>query len=194
VSIFTLNRTDSEEQLIKKCQKRDPRAQKALYEKFSPKMMMVCRRYVNRIEDAEEILSNGFIKVFTHLDDYQFKGSFEGWIRTIMVREALMYIRSRKFIVEYTDQLEKFDQEAGPDPSMDLNQEYLLEMIDSLPDGYRTIFNLYAIEGFKHHEIAGMLNISESTSKTQLLRARALLQHKINTLEKKNHLATIETH
>jgi RNA polymerase sigma factor (sigma-70 family) len=157
-------------------------------------MMMVCRRYVNQIEDAEEILSNGFIKVFSHLDDYQFKGSFEGWIRTIMVREALMHIRSKKYIVEYTDQLERYDHEAGPDPSMDLNQEYLLKMIDSLPDGYKTIFNLYAIEGFKHHEIASMLNISESTSKTQLLRARAFLQNKINSLEKKNHLATINTH
>lgn len=182
--IFTLNKAIDEETLIKRCVKRDPKAQKALYEQFASKMMGVCRRYLSNVEEAEEALSNGFIKVFTNLERYESKGSFEGWIRKIMVRECLMYLRSKKSFVEYTDQIEKHDTQIAFGADLELDKEELMTLIDELPDGYRTVFNMYAIEGYKHQEIAVMLNISESTSKTQLLRARKLLQTKIEELEK----------
>lgn len=182
--IFTLNKAIDEETLIKRCLKRDPKAQKALYEQFASKMMGVCRRYLSNVEEAEEALSNGFIKVFTNLERYESKGSFEGWIRKIMVRECLMYLRSKKSFVEYTDQIEKHDTQITFGADLELDKEELMTLIDELPDGYRTVFNMYAIEGYKHQEIAVMLNISESTSKTQLLRARKLLQTKIEELEK----------
>jgi len=182
--IFTLNKAIDEDTLIKRCVKRDPKAQRALYEQFAPKMMGVCRRYLSNVEEAEEALSNGFIKVFTNLERYESKGSFEGWIRKIMVRECLMYLRSKKSFVEYTDQMEKHDTQVAFGADLELDKEELMTLIDELPDGYRTVFNMYAIEGYKHQEIAVMLDISESTSKTQLLRARKLLQTKIEELEK----------
>lgn len=182
--IFTLNKAIDEETLIKRCVKREHKAQKALYDQFASKMMGVCRRYLSNLEEAEEALSNGFIKVFTNLEGYESKGSFEGWIRKIMVRECLMYIRSKKTFVEYTDQIEKHDTQIAFGADLELDKEELMTLIDELPDGYRTVFNMYAIEGYKHQEIATMLNISESTSKTQLLRARKLLQTKIEELEK----------
>lgn len=183
MKLFTLNRITDEETLIVRCKKKDPKAQRVLYDLYSAKMMAVCRRYVPTFEEAEEVLSNGFIKVFTNLDNFEFKGSFEGWIRKIMVRESLMHLRSRKSFVEYTDQLEKHDKVSDVAPTMELDQEELTALINELPDGYRTVFNMYVVEGYKHQEIASMLEITESTSKTQLLRARKILQQRIKEIE-----------
>lgn len=169
--------------MIRQCVDHNPSAQRRLYEKYAGIMLGVCRRYMGNTEEAEEALSNGFIKVFKHIDRFEFKGSFEGWIRQIMVRECLMYIRSKKQSIMYTDTLEDFDTPASFEPELELDTEELLLMIDALPDGYKTIFNLYAIEGYKHHEIAEMLQISVSTSKTQLMRARKILQKGVENLE-----------
>lgn len=172
-----------DETLIRRCLRQDPKAQRLLYERFAPKMMAVCRRYLNRSEEAEEALSNGFIKVYSNLESFSFKGSFEGWIRMIVVRECLMYLRGKKLVVDYTDQMEKLDKASDFQTDMTLETEDLMALVQDLPDGYRTVFNLYVIEGYKHQEIAEMTGITESTSKTQLLRARNMLQQKIKNVE-----------
>jgi len=179
VKLFTFNKAYDESAVILKCIRKDPKAQRELYEKYASKMLGVCRRYLYGMEEAEEALSNGFIKVFTNLESFGNKGSFEGWIRKIMVRECLMYLRSKKSIVSYTDTIERHDIEYDFQTDLELDAEELLLLIDELPTGYKAVFNLYAIEGYKHQEIATMLHITESTSKTQLLRARKFLQQRI---------------
>lgn len=181
--LFTVHKATDEQALIKRCLRQEAAAQKELYQRFAAKMMAVCRRYVRRQEEAEEVLSNGFIKVFGNLESYHFKGSFEGWIRTIVVRECLMYLRGRKAFMEYTDKLEEYDNVSDFHAGIHLDAEDLMKLIDGLPTGYRAVFNLYAIEGYKHQEIAELLGITESTSKTQLLRARQMLQQRIKSLE-----------
>ena len=170
----------SEKQLIEKCKNGDRKSQFELYKKFANKMMGVSRRYTKSTEEAEEILSNGFIKVFKNIKQYESKGSFEGWVRKIIVNEAINYIRYKKNLFVETNQ-EWF--EIGHE---DLNQkndaQEILSLIDALPIGYKTVFNLYAIEGYPHKEIAELLGISEGTSKSQLSKARNLLQQRISGL------------
>jgi len=159
------------------CLKGDRKAQKALFDKFAPLMLAVCRRYVRRMEEAEEVLSNGFIKVFDKLKDFEDKGSFEGWIRRIMVNEALNHLRrGQSMFIEV--EISEFDSEEVMF-SDQLDAQHLMMLIDQLPIGYRTVFNLYAIEGYKHDEIAEMLGISSNTSKSQLSKARKMLQQKV---------------
>lgn len=171
----------SEEQLVRGCQKEDPRAQRRVYEKYSSKMLGVCYRYVQDDFEAEEIMVEGFVKVFDRINQFKLEGSFEGWIRRIMVNEALMYLRSKKRMgweVGYDDVL----YEPNPQPfSSNLEVADLMALIEKLPTGYRTVFNLYAIEGYSHDEIAKTLGITESTSKSQLHRARGLLQEMIKS-------------
>ncbi|MDH5597576.1 MAG: sigma-70 family RNA polymerase sigma factor [Cyclobacteriaceae bacterium] len=166
----------SEEQLIKDCIQGDSKAQKRLFELFSGKMLGVCLRFISEFETAEDIMIGGFIKVYDKLNQFNFEGSFEGWIRKIMVNESLTYIRKNKHMYLQVD-IEAADRE--PDFNQlgnHLEAEDLLKMIQKLPTGYRTVFNLYAIEGFSHKEIAEQLDISENTSKSQLSRARVLLK------------------
>lgn len=168
---------NSEENLIASCIKKNRKAQAELFGRYSPKMLSVCRRYTNSKEEAEEVLSNGFVKVFRKLDQYQKAGSFEGWIRKIMVNEALNYLKvKRNFMLVAEDK----EPEAIEAPPTDLEAEDLMHLISQLPEGYRLVFNMYAIEGFKHKEIATHLNITESTSKSQLRKARLLLQKMLN--------------
>jgi RNA polymerase sigma-70 factor (ECF subfamily) len=190
VGLFTIHKSDTEQELIRKCQQGNPIAQRKVYDRFAPKMMLVCRRYVKQVEDAEEVLSQGFIKVFGRMGDYRSEGSFEGWIRTIMVREALMHLRAKKNFIDFTDQMERYGEQWHVEHRDDLETDYLLSLIDGLPPGYRTVFNLYAIDGYKHHEIAEALGISENTSKTQLMRARALLRDQLEASKKKAILTT----
>lgn len=167
---------DQEEKLIKACQKGDSLAQRQVYEKYSRKMLGVCSRYAGNEFEAEEMALNGFLKVFDKINQFKSEGSFEGWIRKIMVNEALTYLRRNKSIYLETD-IEKADYEPDCQSiATQLETEDLLKMIQQLPAGYKTVFNLYAIEGYSHKEIAELLNITESTSKSQLSRARALLQ------------------
>lgn len=176
MGLFTIHKEETEADLIRKCQKQHPAAQRKLYERYAPKMLALCRRYLRNLEDAEEVMSLGFVKVYGKLDHYRFEGSFEGWMRTIMVREALMYLRSKKNLIQFTDEMERYSEQYEIQPSQEMDADYLIALIDELPPGYRTVFNMYAIDGYKHHEIADLLGISENTSKTQLMRARTLLK------------------
>jgi RNA polymerase sigma factor (sigma-70 family) len=189
VRFFTKNKSDSDEELVKKCCQGHALAQRSLYERFAPKMMGVCRRYVGQNQDAEEVLSQGFIKVFSRIQDFKGHGSLEGWIRTIMVRESLMYLRANKHRWQETEMLDNWTDNWEVSAPAAFEADYLLQMIDSLPSGYRKVFNLYAIDGYKHHEIAEMLGISENTSKTQLMRARAQLKEQLEEIKKKETLS-----
>ena len=170
-------------QLIEGCRKGDRHAQKALYETYSRKMMSVCLRYVSDWETARDLLQEGFVKVFTHIDSYTGNGSFEGWIRKIFVNSALEYLRHADVLRESTD-LDQTAEVAQTDssPLSDISAAELMQLVQSLPAGFRTIFNLFAIEGYSHKEISERLHITESTSRSQYTRAKQLLQRKVNAL------------
>lgn len=170
-------------QLIEGCRKGDRRAQKALYEAYSRKMMGVCLRYIGDRETAQDVLQDGFLKVFTHIETYTGTGSFEGWLRKIFVNSALEQLRKQDVLRESTD-LDSTAELAQTDssPLADISAAELMRLIQSLPDGFRTVFNLFAIEGYSHKEIAEQLQITESTSRSQYTRAKQLLQRKVNAL------------
>lgn len=171
----------SVEELIERCKQKERNAQYQLYERFAPKMMGVCKRYVRQEEVAEEMLSNTFIKVFSHIGQYEAKGSFEGWIRQIAVRECIGYLRAQRNWYVSVDEFQANDDLITL-PTDHLETEEIVQLIESLPNGYREVFNMYVIEGMKHHEIAKLLDISENTSKTQLMKAKAALRTKIDNL------------
>ena len=166
----------TEAQLIAALKRGESRAHKVLYERFSGKMLAVCTRYCANRDDAEEVMLDGFMRIFEKIQQFREDGSFEGWIRRVMVTEALMFLRKNK---QWRQEIPIEDVQEEPDynwADASLNENDLLRIINQLPDGYRTVFNLYAIEGYNHAEIADMLGISEGTSKSQLSRARSLLQ------------------
>ena len=165
-----------EDELIDGCRRRENSAQRELYEMYASKMYALCYRYVHHSMEAEDILVTAFTKVFERIDQYRGDGSFEGWIRRIMVNEALTYIRRNRSVYLETE-IEEADRHPDYQQLSDhLEAEDLLKMIEALPPGYRVVFNLYAIDGFTHKEIAEHLGISENTSKSQLSRARNYLQ------------------
>ncbi len=141
-------------------------------------MLGICRRYITDSQFAEDVMISGFVKVFKNLEAFRHEGSFEGWIRQIMVRESISHLRKNQFVV-YDETLMERAHPQTPMDSFDWGTEHIQSLIDSLPDGYRAVFVLYAIEGYKHQEIAEMLDISESTSKSQLFKARRVLQEKL---------------
>jgi RNA polymerase sigma-70 factor (ECF subfamily) len=165
-----------QDELIEGCLRRDPGAQRHLYEQYSSKMYGLCCRYVKDSMDAEDTLVSAFMKVFDKIHQFKNEGSFEGWIRKIVVNEALTFLRrNRSMYLEI--ELEKADYEPDYHSLSDhLEAEDLLSIIQALPTGYRIVFNLYAIDGYSHKEIADQLGISENTSKSQLSRARVYLQ------------------
>jgi len=165
----------TEEQLIASCKRQDRKAQKLLYERYSPKMFGVCRRYLKTYEDAEDVLIGGFYKVMSKIDMYKGKGSFEGWIRRIIVNESLMFLR-KKHNFNLTVEISNIEIPSQVSVEDSLAAEDIMKLLDKLPTGYRTIFNLYVIEGFKHREIAEQLNISINTSKSQLILAKKRMQ------------------
>lgn len=166
---------NQETQLVKGLLRNEERAQRQVYEKYASKMLGVCMRYVVDTMAAEDVLMEGFMRVFGKIEQYKGEGSLEGWIRRIMVNEALGYLRlSKKIEVVDLEEVQMHPNYLMADQQ--LEEDELLKMIGQLPDGYRTVFNLYAIEGYSHNEISVMLGISESTSKSQLHRARTALQ------------------
>lgn len=174
-----INKSSTTESLVNGCRKKHRKAQCEVYDKLSPKMLGLCRRYINDAGEAESVMITGFLKVFDKIDQYSGEGNFEGWIRRIMVNESLLYIRKNKGMYIEVD-IEYADQE--PDYGLantNLEVDDLLLLISSLPIGYRTVFNMFAIEGYSHQEIANQLSISENTSKSQLSRARKMLQKQI---------------
>ncbi|MBW1294302.1 RNA polymerase sigma factor [Aquimarina litoralis] len=176
----------SETQLIKKAVKGHRDAQRYIYEKHAPKMLSVCRQYIKDIHHAEEVMSTGFLKVFTNLKQFNFGGSFEGWIRRIMINESISFLRKQKQLV-FTEDISIYTEESWNNINIELGVEQIQELIDSLPEGYKMVFVLYAVEGYKHNEIAKMLGISDNTSKSQLFKARKMLQQKFNQLNMINH-------
>jgi RNA polymerase sigma factor (sigma-70 family) len=171
--------------LVKDCLKGKASAQKALYDAFAPAMLGVCYRYTKSVADAEDVLQEGFVKVFTSLTQYKFEGELGGWIRRIMVTTALNYLKKNK---RYRNELLFTDENLHPvshdNPEVAVHAKELAELIRQLPTGYQTIFNLYAVEGYNHIEIGAMLGIHEGTSRSQYARGRALL---ISWLEKKDN-------
>lgn len=168
----------NEPELIKALQKGDFKAQKYLYERYMSPMMGVCLRYVKNQMDAEEVMINGFMKVYTNIGQFESKGSFEGWVRRIMVNEALGMLRKREPLHLVLDK-GHLEVATPASADTDLSTEELLQLVHELPAGYRAVFNLYAIEGYSHKEISDLLQISEGTSKSQLSKARAMLQRRL---------------
>lgn len=168
--------------IIKGCQKNDRKAQHALYMLFASKMYGVCLRYYPNKDIANDILQDGFIKVFNNIKSFKFQGSVEGWIRRIMVNTALEYHRKKKDSQEVD--IDSAFLYSINNFTIDNDYKLLLSIVASLPKQYQLVFNLYAIEGYSHAEIAKELNISESTSKSNYSRARAILKKKVMKVEK----------
>jgi len=173
-------------EIIEGCKNNNRKFQEKLYQTFCGKMFAVCLRYAHTHEDAEDIVQEGFVKVFKSISQFRNEGSFEGWIRRIFVHTAIEIYRknSKMFpIVELTPYRDIQNVNSNAIDTMSANE--LMKMVQSLSSGYRTVFNLYAIEGFTHREIGEMLGISEGTSKSQMSRARILLQNMIEDVSKK---------
>lgn len=170
----------TEKELIEACRRQDRKAQKMLFDRYSPKMFGVCKRYVKRREDAEDVLIDGLYKVLSNLEKYSGTGSFEGWIRKIIVNESLMFLRKTNNF-KYTLELNDYDKATQVSAEDDLMAEDILQLLNQLPTGYRTVFNLYVLEGYKHREIAELLGISINTSKSQLILAKKRLREILKT-------------
>lgn len=173
-----------EKQLIKGCIKGDIQARGELYAKYAPKMMSICLRYVRDRSIAEDLLQDGFIRLFERIHTYKGEGSFEGWMRKIFVNKALEYIR-RKKLLSYGTEFESaslFVENDNVSAIELISADELMQCITDLPVGFRTVFNMFAIEGYSHAEIAKQLGIKEGTSRSQYARARIILQEKIKVL------------
>jgi len=167
----------TEEALLKGCLTNDAAAQRELYNKYSSKMLSVCYRYAHNREDAEDMLQEGFIKVFLQVHTFENRGAFEGWIRRIIVHTCINILKKNKKFNESVDIIHANGLQVREDtvPAI-IQAKQVVECIRMLPIGYRTVLNLYAVEGFSHREIAGLLDIEESTSRSQYTRAKAMLE------------------
>ncbi|HEX7902802.1 MAG TPA: RNA polymerase sigma factor [Chitinophagaceae bacterium] len=170
------NQIFSESDIISGCLEGNRRMQEELYRRFSPKMYAVCLRYAGNAEEAEDILQEGFIKIFKKLDSFRGDGSFEGWIRRIFVNTAIEHFRRKKYLQPVTEKEENTMEGKSLSALDGLAEKDILALVQELSPGYRTVFNLYVVEGYTHKEIGDMLNISEGTSKSQLSRAKVILQ------------------
>jgi RNA polymerase sigma factor (sigma-70 family) len=174
------NYTISESDLIKGCIAGDRRMQEELYSRFSPKMYAVCLRYANNADDAQDLLQEGFIKVYRNLHRFRAEGSFEGWIRRVFVNTSIEHFRKKSTRLSMvTDKEENTIEDADITAIHKLAEKDIINIIQELSPGYRTVFNLYVVEGYSHKEIGELLGISEGTSKSQLARAKGVLQKKI---------------
>ncbi|MCX6316731.1 MAG: RNA polymerase sigma factor [Bacteroidetes bacterium] len=170
------NQNTAESDLIKGCMEGNRRMQEELYNRFSSRMYAVCLRYAGNSEEAEDILQEGFIKVFKKLDSFRNEGSFEGWIRRIFVNTAIEHFRRKRYLMPVTEKEENTIEGKYNSVLDDLGAKDILALVQELSPGYRTVFNMYVVEGYTHKEIADMLGISEGTSKSQLSRAKVILQ------------------
>jgi RNA polymerase sigma factor (sigma-70 family) len=173
---------DVPEKIIEGCKKGKNRYQEELYRMLAPRMYGLCLKYANDKDDAKDIMQDGFIKVFQKIDQFGEKGSFEGWVRRIMINTALEKYRSQVTIYSLDERMPLSDEGVHSTIIEDLSAEDLLGLIRQLTPKYRMVFNLYAIEGYNHKEIGEMLGISEGTSKSNLSRARLILQEKVKEL------------
>ncbi|MCX8020319.1 MAG: sigma-70 family RNA polymerase sigma factor [Chitinophagaceae bacterium] len=172
----------TETDLINGCLAGDRRMQEELYRRFSARMYAVCLRYAGNTEEAQDLLQEGFIKVYKKLNSFRGEGSFEGWMRRIFVNTAIEHFRKKRYLMPVTEKEEntmESDYLTGLDQ---LSTKEIMDLIQKLSPGYRTVFNMYVVEGFTHKEIADMLGISEGTSKSQLSRAKVILQKMVRSL------------
>ncbi len=165
----------TEQELIVACKNQDRRAQKLLFDRYSPKMFGVCKRYIKNREDAEDVLVEGLFRALTKIDMFKSQGSFEGWIRRIIVNQALMFLR-KKNNFKMTVEVSNIEIKSQINAEDELVAQDILNLLEKLPTGYRTVFNLYVLEGYKHREIAELLGISINTSKSQLILAKKRMQ------------------
>jgi RNA polymerase sigma factor (sigma-70 family) len=180
---FTVYRAKDIE-LIEGCKRKDAKAQKNLYERYSGRLYALCCRYIKEKMEAEDVFITAFTKILDRIDQYKGEGSFEGWMKRVVVNESLTYLRRNKNMYLEMD-IEAADREPDFEKlESHLQAEDLMKMIEALPSGYRIVFNLYAIDGYSHKEIAEQLGISENTSKSQLSRARVALQKSLLETEK----------
>ncbi|REH00398.1 RNA polymerase sigma factor [Flavobacterium aquicola] len=176
-----INLHQEENEIIALAVKNNRQAQQLIYSKYSPKMLSVCRQYIKDLQLAEDVMITAFMKVFVNLGKFEHKGSFEGWIRRTMINECISFIRVQKK-VHFIEDSVGFE-EADNETDIQFSTEDIQSLIDSLPEGYRIVFNLFVIEGYKHKEIADILGINEGTSKSQFAHARKMLQEQINKLK-----------
>ncbi len=177
------------EQIVANCQKFDKKAQRLLYDEYAPLMLGICTRYAKDRQEAEDILQDGFLKIFSKIDQYNGVGSFEGWMKRIMVNTSITNYR-KNLKRYYQEEIEDYKEyQHTSENNSDFTKDELLNAIRTLPKGYQMVFNLFAIEGYKHKEIAEMLNIEETTSKSQFSRARKLLQTRLLELSKETVVA-----
>ena len=173
------NQNIPESDLIVGCLEGNRRMQEELYRRFSPRMYAVCLRYAGNTEEAEDILQEGFVKVFKKLDSFRSEGSFEGWIRRIFVNTAIEHFRRKRYLMPVTEKEENTIEGKYLSILDDLAARDIMALVQELSPGYRTVFNMYVVEGYTHKEIADMLGISEGTSKSQLSRAKVILQEMV---------------
>ncbi|WP_348822724.1 RNA polymerase sigma factor [Flavobacterium aestuarii] len=179
MKVISLHQEENE--MIALAVQNNRQAQQWIYSKYSPRMLSVCRQYIKDLHLAEDVMITAFMKVFVSLGKFENKGSFEGWIRRIMVNECISFIRVEKKVSFAEDEF--FPEESFNNIESHFSVEDIQFLIDSLPDGYKMVFNLYVIEGYKHQEIASLLGINEGTSKSQLSHAKKMLQGQINKLK-----------
>lgn len=176
------------DELIARCKAGERKAQELLYKQFASKMLGVCMRYATDKMEAEDMLQNGFIKMFKKLDDYRGDGSFEGWLRRIMVHSSIEYYRKHHKMVQVMDVTELSNEPSvNPTAMATMSAQDLMGLINQLSPGYKMVFNLYAIEGYSHREIADIVGITEGASKSQLSRARTILKDLVVKMEVKNY-------
>ncbi len=171
------NQNITELDLIRGCLEGDRRIQQELYNRFSPKMYAVCLRYAGNAEEAQDILQEGFIKVFKKLDSFRNEGSFEGWVRRIFVNTAIEQFRRKRYLMPVTEKEENTIEGKYLSVLDNLAASDIMALVQELSPGYRTVFNMYVVEGYSHKEIGDILGISEGTSKSQLSRAKVILQN-----------------
>ncbi len=185
-----------DDSIIEGCVAGKRSAQSALYRKFSSVMLAVCLRYAQNRDEAEDILQEAFLKIFQNIGSYRKEGSFEGWMKRIMINHALNYYRKNRKLpfhedIDNINETEILDKDEQPVNHSPVSAEKLIALIQLLPPGYRMVFNMYVFEEYSHKEISETLNISENTSKTQLLKARRMLRKKLSDLNLIKYTETI---
>ncbi len=179
----------TEKKLIKQCRRGHKKSQFELVKRYSAMLMTVCRRYARDEAMAQDILQESWIRIFTHIENYQFTGSFEAWMRKIAVRSAIQWIEKSCFKREAL-LIELPEKDIyRPEVLDQLDMEDLIKVIQTLPDGFRAVFNLYEVEGYSHKEVGELLDISDKTSRSQLTRAKQILRKKLSALTQKEQLA-----
>ena len=172
-------------QLINDCQKNDRKAQEQLYRLYSPKLFAVCLKYSRNYTEAQDNLQDGFLIIFKKIEQYSFKGSFDGWLKRVMINHVLQQYRQETFLSLVKEDVPDDDEIEIDDE--DISLEYLLKIIQELPNQYRLVFNLYVLDGYSHQEIAEMLTINLGTSKSNLARAKMILREKIELFKNKEY-------